>query len=147
MDLVHARSARSARDRHVAQLTVRGKGVLLRAEERTQDIYASVDAVLEKVHRQIERFKGRRWDHRGDGRSAADVAPEPPPEAESAAPYAVARRKKLSLTPMDENEAIDQMALLSHEDFFVYLDSASNTVHVLYRRRDGSLGLIETEVA
>src|SRR3972149_2004577 len=69
VDLTFAKSARSADDRQVAQLTVRGKGVLLRAEERTNDIYASIDAVLDKIYRQIERYKGRHWRNRGDGRS------------------------------------------------------------------------------
>ena len=66
VDLTYAKTARNARDRYVAQLTVRGKGVLMRAEERTDDIFASVDAVMDKIHRQIERFKGRRWRPRGD---------------------------------------------------------------------------------
>ena len=59
----------------------------------------------------------------------------------------IQRRKRHLLTPMDEREAIDQMLLLDHEDFFVFLNAANDHVNVLYRRRDGSLGLIETEIA
>jgi putative sigma-54 modulation protein len=150
VDLTFAKSARSASDRQVAQVTLRGKGVLLRAEERSDDILASVDAVMDKMYRQIERYKGRRFRGRGDGRSAADVALElassgvedSPTEAE----YKVVRRKRFSLTPMDEAEALEQMELLSHEDFFVFLNADTGQVNVLYRRRDGLFGLIETEV-
>ena len=82
VDLRNARSARMAEDRQVAQLTVRGKGELLRAEERTSDIHASVDAVLAKIQRQIDRYKGRHWRKRGDGRKMAEVLAE---EAEEVA--------------------------------------------------------------
>jgi putative sigma-54 modulation protein len=148
VDLTYSKSARSADDRQVAQLTVRGKGVLLRAEERTSDLYASIDAVTDKIYRQIERFKGRHWDNRGDGRSAAEVAgPRPEVEGEPVeVAQQIARRKRFMLLPMDEIEAVEQMVLLGHDDFFVFLNSVTGQVNMLYRRRDGSLGLIETEV-
>lgn len=147
VDLTHAQTARSADDRQVAQLTVRGKSVLLRAEERTADMYASVDAVLDKIHRQIERYKGKHWRARGDGRTMAEVLAEghePPDEDEQRS--AIVRRKRFQMMPMNEAEAIEQMALLGHEDFFVFLNEDTNEVNVLYRRRDGDYGLIETEV-
>ncbi len=151
VDLNYAKSARSANDRQVAQITVRGKGVLLRAEERTDDIFASVDAVLNKLHRQIERYKGKHWKSRGDGRSAKELAqaiePLPPDTAELTVGDMIVRRKQFLLTPMDEREAVEQMALLDHEDFFVFLNSDTNQVNVLYRRLDGKLGLIESEIA
>lgn len=149
VDLTYAQSARSASDRQVAQLTVRGKGVQLRAEERTDDIFASIDAVLDKIYRQIERYKGRRWRSRGDGRSASDVAPDiPEAPMEPVEPQeTIIRRKHFMLTQMDEREAIEQMSLLGHDDFFIFLNIESNEVNVLYRRRDGTLGLIESEIA
>ncbi len=148
VDLSYVKSARSASDRQVAQLTVRGKGVLLRAEERTDDIFASVDAVLEKIYRQIERYKGRRWRGRGDGRPAVEAAlEESPAEDEPPNPQPViARRKRFQVTPMDEQEAIEQMSLLGHDSFFVFLNGNTNQINVLYRRRDGTYGLIEPEV-
>jgi putative sigma-54 modulation protein len=148
VDLSYVKSARSAQDRQVAQLTVRGKGVLLRAEERTDDIFASVDAVLDKIFRQIERYKGRRWRGRGDGRSAADIAPDIPdvPSEDTETEEEIVRRKRFLLSPMDEREAIEQMSLLGHEDFFIFLNAETDTVNVLYRRRDGTLGLIEPEI-
>jgi putative sigma-54 modulation protein len=147
LDLTHEKNARDAKDRQVAQLTIRGKGVLLRAEERTEDIFASVDLVVDKIYRQIERYKGRHWKGRGDGRSAADFASDVPPleESESEEAPMIARRKRHMLLPMDEREAIEQMELLGHEDFFIFLNGMTNQVNVLYRRRNGTLGLIETE--
>ena len=58
----------------------------------------------------------------------------------------IVRRKKFVLTPMDELEAMEQMKLLAHEDFFVFFNSVTNAVNVLYLRRDGLYGLIETEI-
>lgn len=151
VDLNYAKSARSASDRQVAQITVRGKGVHLRAEERTDDMFASVDAVLDKLYRQIERYKGKHWKSRGDGRSPKDIAqvfePLPPDTSDLTVSDMIVRRKKFLLTPMDEQEAVEQMSLLDHEDFFVFLNVETNQVNVLYRRIDGTLGLIESEVA
>lgn len=147
VDLTHAKTARNAKDRQVAQLTIRGKGVVLRAEERTDGMFASVDLVLDKIYRQIERYKGRHWRSRGDGRSAADVASfEPMSDEDDDTPsVTIVRRKRHFLIPMDEREAVEQMQLLGHEDFFIFLDVVNNQVNILYRRRDGTLGLIETE--
>jgi putative sigma-54 modulation protein len=151
VDLSYAKSARSASDRQVAQITVRGKGVLLRAEERTDDIFASVDVVLDKLYRQIERYKGKRWKSRGDGRSPKDIAQsyeEPIADtSDLTVSDMIVRRKRFLLTPMDEREAIEQMSLLDHDDFFVFLNAGTNQVNVLYRRIDGKLGLIETDAA
>lgn len=148
VDLTYVKSARSANDRQVAQLTVRGKGVQLRAEERTDDIFASVDVVLDKIYRQIERYKGKRRRSRGDGRSASDVAPDVPEAPADMIEFekSIVRRKRFLLTPMDTGEAIEQMSLLSHEDFFIFQNAETNQINVLYRRRDGTLGLIEPEV-
>jgi putative sigma-54 modulation protein len=147
VDLSYVETARNANDRQVAQITVRGKGVLLRAEERSDDLFASVDAASDKLLRQIERFKGRRWSTRGDRRTAAEVVPpEPSAREEEPEKEGIARRKRFLLHPMDELEALEQMELLGHEMFFVYLDAKSGNVNVLYRRRDDSYGLIETEI-
>ncbi len=150
VDLTFVKSARSARDRQVAQLTVRGKGVLLRAEERTDDIFASVDAVLDKIYRQIDRYKGRHWRNRGDGRPLSEAVADSAPSAETQDDELadqVVRRKRFLLTPMTEPEAIEQMELLGHEDFFVFYNADTDEINVLYRRRDRTLGLIETELA
>ncbi len=148
VDLSHLKSARSAADRYVAQMTVRGKGLLLRVEERADDIRKSVDDAADKMDRQIVRFKGKRQTGRGDGKSAAEVAPEiePMPEIETEEAPVIVRRKKFDIIPMTEEEAIEQMKLLGHDNFFIFYNAKASAVNVLYRRRDDTYGLIEPSV-
>jgi putative sigma-54 modulation protein len=99
------------------------------------------------MERQIARYKGKRNRGRGDGRSAAEVTPEMPIEVEEEelGPVIV-RRKQFPIAPMDEEEAIEQMSLLGHESFFVFFNVDTSKMNVLYKRRDGSYGLIEPEI-
>ena len=73
VDLAFVKSARSSADRQVAQITIRGKGFILRSEERADDIFAALDTAVDKMQRRIERFKGKHYRGRGDGKSAAEV--------------------------------------------------------------------------
>ena len=77
---------------------------------------------------------------------AAFIEQIPEEDVEEVEPRIV-RRKQFMLHPMDEQEAIEQMGLLGHEDFFVFYNANTNSVNVLYKRRDGSYGLIEPEIA
>jgi putative sigma-54 modulation protein len=144
VELSHIKSARSALDRQVAQITVHGKGFILRSEERADDIHAAFDAALEKVQRQIDRYKGKHYHGRGDGRSAAEVLEEdlPVDETGELLPL-IAKRKKFIVLPMNEDEAVEQMRLLGHDNFFVFFNAEQNSIQVLYRRRNGTYGLIE----
>lgn len=147
VDVAYVKSARSAADRQVAQITIRGKGFILRSEERSDDIFSALDTALDKMQRRIERYKGKRFRGRGDGRSTADLALEAQEDEESTelGPV-IARRKRFELVPMDELEALEQMALLGHETFFVFFNASSNEINVLYKRRDGTYGLIEPDM-
>jgi putative sigma-54 modulation protein len=88
---------------------------------------------------------------RGDGKSASEVA------AAEGVPYAdepdvnetpvIVRRKRFQMDAMDEMEAIEQMELLGHESFFVFYNASNHKFNVLYRRRDGTYGLIEPDIA
>jgi Ribosome-associated protein Y (PSrp-1) len=144
VELSHIKSARSALDRQVAQITVHGKGFILRSEERADDIHAAFDVALEKVQRQIDRYKGKHYHGRGDGRSAAEVLEEdlPVDETGELLPL-IARRKKFIILPMNEDEAVEQMRLLGHDNFFIFFNAEQNSIQVLYRRRNGTYGLIE----
>lgn len=144
-DLSYVKNARNKADREVAQLTLNGKGFVLRTEERDVDLFTAVDRAVDKMQRQIERFKGKRNRGRGDGVSASEVSAFPQ-DIETETPSPIVRRKSFTLVPMDEEEAIDQMALLDHEDFFIFYNVNSGSVNVLYRRRDGDLGLIEPRI-
>lgn len=146
VDLAFVKSARNAADRHVAQITIRGRGFILRTEERADDVYAAIDASLDKMLRQIERLKGKRQRGRGDGTPASEVAPAIAESVEVEEQPVIVRRKKFTLVPMDEMEAIDQMKLLGHDNFFVFYNVDTNAINVLYTRRDGTYGLIEPKV-
>lgn len=151
VDLTEAKTARSAGDRQVAQLTVHARGQVLRSEERKDDIFAAVDAALDKMQRQIERYKGKRQRGRGTGASA-DTVGEPlettllDAEDTEETPVAVVRRKRFAILPMNEAEALEQMQLLGHDNFFVFYNADTNRINVLYRRHDGAFGLIDPEI-
>ena len=138
---LHRQVAKSAKDRQVAQLTVRSKGTFLRAEERTADMFASIDAIVDKMYRQIVRYKGKRY---GRGRGPGEIPPVE--EFEEEVPPRIVRTKRFQVAPMDEEEAVEQMELLGH-DFFVFFNVDTNEVNVIYRRKDGNYGLIEPELA
>ena len=144
VELSHIKSARNAQDRQVAQITVHGKGFILRSEERADDIHAAFDAALDKMQRQVDRYKGKHYHGRGDGRSAAEVADDeiPVDETGELLPL-IGRRKKFVILPMTEDEALEQMRLLGHDNFFVFFNAEQNAIQVLYRRRNGTYGLIE----
>jgi putative sigma-54 modulation protein len=148
VEVTHAKSARSAADRQVAQITAHGKGFMLRTEERADDIRAAFDIALEKMMRQVERYKGKHYHGRGDGRSAAEVVRDDMPvddETGELLPL-IGRRKQFIILPMNEDEAVEQMRLLGHDNFFIFFNAEKNAIQVLYRRRNGTYGLIEPVV-
>ena len=137
--------ARAAQDRQVCQVTVRTNGTMLRAEERSDDMFTSIDAVLDKMYRQIARYKGKR---KNRWRGAA-VSMEPLPlEAEETFDEEtsnIVRTKRFRMTPMNPDEAVEQMELLGH-DFFVFYDPDEGQINVIYRRKDGDYGLLQPEL-
>jgi putative sigma-54 modulation protein len=146
VDLAEEKASR-AEDRQVAQLTMRStRGTVLRAEERTSDIYASIDAVVNKMYRQIERYKGKRRRRGEDYDALADLATAVELEEEELEAGKIVRRKRFPIAPMSEEEAIEQLELLGH-DFFVFYNAETAAVNVLYRRKDDDYGLLEPELA
>lgn len=142
-------NTKSAVERYVAQITLRDeRGTILRAEERTNDMFSSVDAVVDKLYRQINRYRGKKRNNR---RASDEVEYEPLPaetlllEEEGEEDFEVVRRKRFSLRPMSTEEAIEQMELLGH-DFFVFFNPEEEAVNVIYRRHDGNYGLLLPEL-
>lgn len=143
-------NARNAVERQVAQITIRdNRGTILRAEERSNDMFASIDAVVDKLYRQISRYRGKR---RRKWRSGSDstgelVMGEPLPVEEDAEPdeSAIVRYKRFTMRPMTAEEAVDQIELLGH-DFFVFFNADEQAVNVLYRRRDNNYGLLQPDL-
>ena len=128
--------------RQIAEITIICDGLVLRCEESTGDMYASIDAALKKLERQMRkhRTKLERKLHTGafDEDTVYDID-----STESTDPQVI-RNKHFSVKPMDIDEAILQLQLIGH-DFFVFRNSATNEVNVLYKRHDGNLGLIEPD--
>ena len=98
------------------------------------------------MQRQIAKLKGKRDKGRGDGTPLSELASELPEPIDTDDAPEIARRKTFTLIPMDELEAIEQMKLLGHENFFVFYDMNSESVNVLYRRRDGGYGILEPKL-
>ncbi len=144
IDLAYVKNTREADCRFVAQITLRGRGFILRAEERAVDIKPAIDMVMDKIERQIERYKGKKYNNRPSVPALEDIMMEED-EVEETRPL-IARRKTFTLAPMDEMEAIEQMNLLGHEDFFIFYNAQSNSINVLYKRRDGTYGIIQPEL-
>ncbi len=128
---------------HRVEATIPLNRYILRAEESSNDMYASVDGVVDKLERQIHKYKTK-VNRKGSVQTFAEVVAEA-----EAAPVAeeekVIKTKTFVLKPMDEEEAIMQMELLGH-DFFVFLHAEANAVNVVYKRKDGQYGLIQPTI-
>jgi putative sigma-54 modulation protein len=133
-------NTRAAKDSQIAQVTLRTKQSMLRAEEASADMFASIDAVFEKMQRQVDRFKGKRWSKRAAGEAVAET-PGPVEEEGAEERPRISRVKRFAMVPMDEEEAIQQMELLGH-DFYVFYNVNLSQINVVYRRKDGNYGLI-----
>lgn len=129
------------KNNQIIEVTIPFNGIILRGEESTQDMYTSIDNVLEKLEKQIIKHKTRieRQVHDGTIRFKDLPAYE---EADNEPK--IVRTKRFAMKPMDAEEAVLQMELLGHS-FFVFKDAESNEVNVVYKRKDGNYGLIEPE--
>jgi putative sigma-54 modulation protein len=147
VDLRFRRATRAAQDRFKAQITLRGKGFVLRAEEQTDQVQSAFDAVLDKIQRQIERYKGKHYRNKTNAAALSEQELIEADAAEQEDALPITRTKKFMLYPMSAAEAMEQMRLLGHEQFFVFYNMDAACVSVLYRRGDESFGLIDTELA
>ncbi len=132
------------KDRRKAEVTIPMGDLILRGEDETDDIYASVDGVVDKLERQIKKYKTRinRKSRRSGSKEAQLVAMGDADGADEVAEPLVVRSKRFSIKPMFVDEAILQMDLLGH-DFFVFTNADTERMNVVYRRRDQNYGLIE----
>ena len=132
---------KNAKQRQVVQVTLRTNGTILRGEERSSDFGAAIDTVVDKLHRQIERYKTKHSHARTpvEPEVANAVAMAPGEEVR------IVRKKRFHILPMTEEEAIEQMELLGH-NFFLFADRNDGKLNVVYRRNDGDYGLIEPEI-
>ena len=129
--------------RQKIEVTIPMKGHIIRAEEGSEDMYVSIDLVVDVIERQIRRYKTRLMNQKYDGTSFKQEFMEQEDDVEDDE-IRIIRIKKFDIIPMDVEEAILQMELLGH-DFFIYTDSEDHTTNVLYKREDGNYGLIEAK--
>jgi putative sigma-54 modulation protein len=144
---VHLSVARNPRiaDSHSAEVTVYANGTIIRAEERTENLYASIDLVSDKLHRQLRKYK-ERLQKKPRPKTALAVAgqvPVAPPNLEQAPslPREVVRTKYFAMPPMTTEEAADRLALVGH-DFFMFRNVETGEINVLYERNHGGYGVI-----
>jgi len=130
------------------EVTIPMTDLLLRAEEHHADLYAAIDLVVDKLERQIRKYKtkvNRKFRQKGAAKhvfaelekEAQDIA-----EEEESDEIEIVRTKRFNLKPMDSEEAILQVDMLGHS-FFVFTNAETNDTNVVYKRKDGKYGLIE----
>lgn len=130
--------------RHIVEVTLRARDITIRGEEATEDLYSSVDLVMDKLERQLRRYKERISDHQGRGQRTASSARRSVEAPSLKEEPRVVKVKRFPVKPLSLEEAIIHMDLLGH-NFFVFRNVENEEVNVLYRRKDGNLGLIEPE--
>jgi len=133
------------KSRHIVEVTIPFEGGIIRGEEITGDMYASIDNVLDKLEKQIIRHRTKlektlrtgafRHDEPLFGGSYDDAEEEG---------SRIVRFKRFNIKPMSEEEAMLQIEMVGHS-FYVFINSATNRMNVLYKRKDGNYGLIEPE--
>lgn len=131
------------KSRHIVEVTIPFDGVVLRGEEATGDMYASVDGVLKKLEKQIHKHRTALKKRLRDGAFTTEDDEHRSGGASEKMPDIV-RTKRFVVKPMDIEEAKMQMELLGHQ-FFVFRNAKTNEINVLYQRHDGDLGLIEPD--
>lgn len=118
--------------------------LVLRAEETTIDLYGSIDLVVDKLERQVRKYKTKiNRKSREKGFEIVTPQLEPTVVEEEENTLEIVRTKRIDLKPMDSEEAVLQMNMLGHA-FFVYEDAETGETNIVYRRKDGKYGLIET---
>lgn len=128
--------------RQKIEATINAKGTIFRAEETTNDAYNGVDRIVEKLSSQMSRFKTKLQRKHKDNKDLK-FADLPEVAGEELEDMRVVRRKTFDLMPMSVDEAIMQMELLEHT-FFVFLNMETDSVNVVYKRKDNDYGLLET---
>lgn len=136
------------RENNIIEVTILLNGMILRGEESTPDMYASIDLVVDKLEKQIEKYKtklNRNLRQKASKRMIKQEREAKNVDLEEDEPQVV-RVKRFAMKPMTVEEAVLQMNLLDH-DFFLFFDAEVEAVSVIYRRKDGNYGLIEPEIS
>jgi len=134
------------KSRQIIEVTLQTNRTLIRAEEETGDMYASIDKVADKLERQIKKYKEKYFQkpHPGTEKTGLTNKEIDTGDNESDKIAKIVKTKRFAIKPMSVEEAAMQMDLLGH-NFFVFANDNTNKVNVLYKRKDGNFGLIEPE--
>ncbi|MCG2820645.1 MAG: ribosome-associated translation inhibitor RaiA [Candidatus Atribacteria bacterium] len=134
------------KNRQIVEATLQARRALIRAEEETDDMYASIDKVVDKLERQIQKYKEKYFQkpHPGSERKGLVNEGANIEDSEPDRITKIVKTKRFAIKPMSVEEAAMQMDLLGH-NFFVFANDDTNKVNVLYKRKDGNFGLIEPE--
>lgn len=124
----------------IVEVTIPIKKIVLRCEERDEDLYKAIDLVSDKLERQLRKNKTKMMKQKKEIIKEMRFDELEPLESKEE----IVKRKKIEMKPMSEEEAVMQMELVDH-DFFVYKDVETKSVNVVYKRKDGSFGIIETD--
>ncbi|MFN4875351.1 MAG: ribosome hibernation-promoting factor, HPF/YfiA family [Aphanizomenon sp.] len=147
---VHLSVARNPRisTKQAAEVTIYANGIVIRAEESSESLYASIDLVADKIARQLRKYKEKRQDHKTQPIStkeavapetvAADLIGDRTPEL----PEEVVRTKYFSMPPMTLEEAQEQLQLVGH-DFYMFHNAETGEINVIYERNHGGYGVIQ----
>lgn len=131
------------KDKQNIEVTIPVKGSIIRAEESSNDMYVSIDLVEEIIERQIKKYKNKLVDKKQTAQSFSELfLQEETPESHD--DIQIVKTKRFAMKPMDPEEACLQMELLGH-DFYVFLNSETEEVNVVYKRKGHTFGLIEPE--
>ena len=128
---------------HIAEAVIKSNGVLIQASEETEEMYSAIDLLVEKIERRVRRYKEKLVDHKHQTNKTAALAPSPSSH-EDRIPQII-KIKRFDLKPMLPEEAVMQMELLD-KDFFIFSNAGSGHINVIYKRKDGNVGLIEPAV-
>ncbi len=153
---VHLSVARNPRvPQQTAEVTVFANGTVIRAQERSENLYASIDLVAGKLSRQLRRYKDRNSDHHHSNGHNASITPPTEAVLEETAikgsilegkevhlPSPGVRRKYFNMPPMSINQAREQLDLIDH-DFYLFREEESKELQVIYKRNHGGYGIIQ----
>lgn len=131
------------KNRHTAEVTINAAGMIYRAEETNSDMYAAIDKVADVIERQIRKNKTRLGKRLREN-AFAKITPLDDEQADEENKFDIVRVKRHAVKPMSPEEAILQMNLLGHQ-FYLFINDATEEYNVVYKRKDGGYGLIETE--
>jgi len=130
------------KQRHIAEVVLIANHLNITATEETDDLYSAIDLAMNKVERQAKKHAAKYKEHKGGNNAGATATPATDEER----PRRAIQTQRVTLKPMSVDEAVMQLKVLK-DDFLLFTNAATETLSVLYRRKDGNYGLIEPEVS